>query len=80
MRHYGLRKEIRLSASDTAWLARLAERAGRPESEVVRILIRSVDPDQVSTGIPPLTLRTEAPSGPGPATTEAQPRREAVLA
>jgi len=68
VRHYGLRKEIRLSESDTAWLSRLAERAGRPESEVVRLLIRSVDPDQVSIGIPLPTLHTEAPNEPERAT------------
>ena len=80
MRHYGLRKEIRLSEGDTAWLARLAARAGRPEGEVIRLLIRSVDPDRVSTGLPLPTLHVEAASEPSPATTEAKSRRETVLA
>ena len=72
--------QMRLASADRQRLRDLAARAQRSESEVVRLLLRQADLTRVSTGLPPLTLHTEAPSAPGPATTEAKPWREAVLA
>ena len=48
---YGRRLGIRLSEHETVLVTRIAERAGRTESDVIRTLIRSVDVDRVSTGI-----------------------------
>ncbi len=52
MREYGLRREIRLNESDTERVERLAARSGRSVSEFLRCVIRAIDPEQVSTGIP----------------------------
>jgi len=48
---YGRRLGIRLGEHETDLVARIAARAGRSESDVIRTLIRSVDVDRVSTGI-----------------------------
>ena len=58
---YGRRLGIRLGERETDLVARIAARAGRSESDVIRTLIRSVDVDRVSTGIPaPTPLEAEA--------------------
>ena len=56
---YTKRLEIRLSEPDTARVEYLAERAGRSASELVRCLIRSIDPERVPTGLPLLPLGAE---------------------
>jgi len=64
MRYSG-RLEVRLAASDVSRLDAIIERTGRTASELMRLIIRNLDIEQVSTGIPPaLTLHTEAPNEP----------------
>jgi len=69
MRPLSQRLEIRLSEPDTDRLRQIAARAGRSESEVLRAVIRSIDPATVTTGIP-LPMRAD---------TQAETRREAAL-
>ncbi len=59
---YGRRLGIRLGEHETDLVARIAARAGRSESDVIRTLIRSVDVDRVGTGIAlaPTPLEAEA--------------------
>ncbi len=59
---------VRLTDPERERVRELARRAGRTESDFVRLLLRTVGPESISTGIPPLTLRTEAPSEPERAT------------
>lgn len=52
MRDLSQRIEIRLSEGDTARVRLIAERSGRSVAEVLRHVIRAIDPERVTTGIP----------------------------
>ncbi len=59
---------LRLRRQDRQRLRELAEASRRTESDVIRQLLHQARPAAVSTGLPPLTLHTEAPSEPERAT------------
>jgi len=58
---YTERIEVRLTERETANLARLRERSGRTASDLIRTLLRQLDPEELTTGLPsPTRLRAAA--------------------
>ena len=48
---------VRLTIEERRRLRALAERCARTESDLVRLLVLNLNDDEVSIGIPPLTLQ-----------------------
>lgn len=74
---------MRITPEDRARLRALALLADRTESDVLRVLIRAVQPSQVSAGLAIPVAASSSLSRPGaeaPALVEADARREAIAA